>query len=598
MWWCGPSRQPFESVTIADVSIRLYVANVVLVAVLVAGNLWLGLRFSTLPLAGTLSEIVVAICFATAGLAAWWLRPRSRIGPWLLVLGIVVLLNNPLDFRVPTEVPGHGVTVLIGGIASLLQYAVAGNVLLAYPTGRLAGRVERLVVLTTFALAALGGTLMLVTFTPDPPNCRNGCYDSPIQLVADQDLALRVWTMIQIIWIIVAVVVIVLLIRRSARATPRQRRVLRVTFVMFMLSTAFFLGRSIAVAMGSEESVPAQIFRYSHQWMAVVGVAGTFFVGLLRERLAFASVGTLVGRLERVPASKVEAALGETLRDHGLRVVFPTGTGLVDVLGRPCEPPNDGAQVMTALGDPPSVVLIHDPALLDDQELLDAAATAARLALDNARLHAEVRRRLEEVRASQQRIVAAADHERQRLERDLHDGAQQRFLGVGLALCGLRGRMENTPERDLVDEVTHELRVAIRELLEVARGIRPAILTDQGLASALAELARQAPLRVDLDIQVAVRPLPIVEATAYYFVSEALQNTVKHASASDVQITAVRDGNKLVVAVTDNGPGGAIERQGTGLIGLADRIGAVGGVFEIHSPPGDGTTLRAELPCA
>ena len=575
----------------------MFVTYAALVAVLVAGNLWLGLNFSSLPLAGVLSETAVATCFAAAGLAAWWLRPRSRTGPWLLVLGIVVLLNNPFEFRMPTQLPGHGIIVLVGGIATWLQYAIAGHVVLGYPSGRLTGRAERVVVRTAFVLAVMGGTLMLMTLTSAPTICANWCYESPVQLVEDRGLFVRLRTMIQVIWIVLTIVATVLVIRRTARVTPRQRRVLRVALVMFGLSTVFFLGMSLAVTTGSVHSTTAEFFRYGHQWMGVAGLPGTFFVGLLRERLAFASVGTLVGRLERVPAAEVEAALGETLRDRGLRVAFPAGTGLVDVSGRPYEPPTGGSQVMTALGDPPTVMLAHDPALLDDRELLDAAATAARLALDNARLHAEVRVQLDEVRASRQRLAAAADHERQRLERDLHDGAQQRFLGVGLTLNVLRGRLADTAERDLVEELERELRLAIRELRDVAQGIRPAVLTDQGLAPALAGLARRAAVRVDLDIQVADRLGPVIEATAYYVVSEALQNTVKHAGASDVRITAARDGNSLVIKVTDNGSGGANTRSGTGLRGLADRVGAVGGTFEIQSPPGGGTTVRAELPC-
>lgn len=162
-------------------------------------------------------------------------------------------------------------------------------------------------------------------------------------------------------------------------------------------------------------------------------ISSRFLVGLLRERLEFASVGDLVRTLEQVGAGTVEAELGRALRDPTLRVAFPTTDGWLDVSGLPYEPPDDGNHSVTPLGgDPPVAVLVHDPALAENRELLTAAGAAARLALDNARLHAEVRAQLVEVRASRQRI--AADSERQRLERDLHDGTQQRLLGVGLAL--------------------------------------------------------------------------------------------------------------------------------------------------------------------
>ncbi|MFC0111798.1 sensor histidine kinase [Kibdelosporangium aridum] len=179
----------------------------------------------------------------------------------------------------------------------------------------------------------------------------------------------------------------------------------------------------------------------------------------------------------------------------------------------------------------------------------------------------------------------------------MHDGAQQRFLGIGLALGVLRSRLDHGPHRELVDELEQELRAAIRELREVAQGIRPAVLTDQGLVPAIAGLARRAAVRVALDVSIEGRLAPVIEATAYYVVSEALQNTVKHSAATDARITAARTGNTLVIVVADDGCGGADSRSGTGLGGLADRVSAVGGTFEIQSPPGGGTTMRVELPC-
>ncbi len=576
---------------------RLRAPAIIVVAALVAGNLWLGLTFGTLPALGVWSEIAVGTCFAAAGLAAWWLRPRSRTGLWLLALGLVVLINNPFEFSLPTELPGHGAAVLVGGIATYLQYTIAGHVLLAYPTGKLTQKLDRAFVGSAFLLSVVGGTALLLTLTPDPAVCANSCHYSPIQLVADRTLFLRLRMINEFAWLVLAVVLMVVLVRRVARATPPRRRVLGFAVAMFGLSWLFYIGLSVSIVVGSVRSPAAEFFRYSHQWIGVVGLPGTFFVGLLRERLAFASVGILVGKLAQVRASEVEAALGKVLHDNGLRVAFPTRDGLVDVAGKPFEPPPD--QAVTMIGDPPTVALTHDPALNDDPELLAAAATAARLALDNARLHAEIRAQLDEMRASRQRIAAAADHERQRLERDLHDGAQQRFLGIGLALGVLRGRLTEGLDRELVDELEQELRAAIGELREVAQGIRPAVLTDQGLAPAIAGLVRRsrASVPVALDVKIDDRPDAVVEATAYYVVSEALQNIVKHSAASAVWITAARSGNCLVVVIADDGCGGADPRSGTGLGGLADRIGAVGGTFEIQSPPGGGTIIRAELPC-
>lgn len=183
------------------------------------------------------------------------------------------------------------------------------------------------------------------------------------------------------------------------------------------------------------------------------------------------------------------------------------------------------------------------------------------------------------------------------LERDLHDGAQQRLLGIGLALGVLRGRLAGA-ERDLVDELERELRAAIGELRELAQGIRPAVLADQGLPPALAGLARRAGVRVALDVRLTERLDPAVEAAAYYVVSEALQNIVKHGDGAGARVGGVHQPGSLVIDVADDGPGGAVMRAGGGLRGLADRVEAVGGHFDVHSPAGHGTHIHAELPCA
>jgi signal transduction histidine kinase len=219
-------------------------------------------------------------------------------------------------------------------------------------------------------------------------------------------------------------------------------------------------------------------------------------------------------------------------------VLFPVdGGGLVEVDGHPVTASSgDPTQWTTAVGEGPQplAVLVHDPALLEHGELLEAAGAAARLALENARLQAEVRAQLAEVRASRARLVDVADAERRRLERDLHDGAQQRLLGMGMTLQTLRGRLPVIdPGTDrLLQEATAELRSALTELRDLAQGIHPAVLTDQGLSAALGVLARRCPLPVTVQGEVSERPTPVVEAAAYYVVSEALQNTVKHAHAS------------------------------------------------------------------
>jgi signal transduction histidine kinase len=246
----------------------------------------------------------------------------------------------------------------------------------------------------------------------------------------------------------------------------------------------------------------------------------------------------------------------------------------------------------------PLATLIHDPAL--DRDLVRASAAAAGMALDNERLHAELRAQLEEVRASRERIVRAGDAERRRVERDLHDGAQQRLLALSLALHSARRQLadgEPTSAGHTLERSSEELSCAIAELRELARGIHPTVLADAGLGPAVAMLAGRMAVPVDLAVAEGRYPAT-VESTAYFVVSEALANITKHAGAARVGVTVAPCGSVLHVEICDDGRGGARPNPGSGLAGLDDRVAAVGGTLIIDSPPDAGTVVRATLPCA
>jgi signal transduction histidine kinase len=238
---------------------------------------------------------------------------------------------------------------------------------------------------------------------------------------------------------------------------------------------------------------------------------------------------------------------------------------------------------------------VHDPAL--DDGLVRAAGAAAGLAIANERLRAQVRVQLEEVRASRQRIVEAGDRERRRVERNLHDGAQQRLVTISLGLAMLQQRDRLDPQtRDALEQATVELRSAMSELRELARGIHPAILTEEGLVAAVEMIADRSsiPVRVHSDVDGRL-PEP-VETTAFYVVSECIANVAKYADASVARVGLERRNGSLFVEVADDGRGGANVKGGSGLRGLEDRVAAVGGTFRIESPPGAGTTVLAEIP--
>ena len=296
--------------------------------------------------------------------------------------------------------------------------------------------------------------------------------------------------------------------------------------------------------------------------------------------------------------------LAESLGDRSLSIAYwlPERAIFVDEAGRTITLPEPGSErAWTAVERDGRRVaaIIHDAELHTGPELVHAAAAAAALALDNERLKAELRARVEELRVSRMRIVEAGDAARRQLERDLHDGAQQHLVSVALDLRVLKARVKDPHAAAFVDEVSGKLATGLAELRDFARGVHPAILTERGLGPAIESLATRSPIPVDAQIDVgAERLAPAIEAAAYFVVSEALTNVVRYARAeyADVQIRRVAD--ELVIEVRDNGVGGADMGAGSGLRGLIDRLAALDGELRVVSPPGGGTRVEARIPCA
>jgi signal transduction histidine kinase len=334
---------------------------------------------------------------------------------------------------------------------------------------------------------------------------------------------------------------------------------------------------------------------------AVVPIA--FLVGIYRLQTSRHLAAFLVELNRGVPVGHLEGVMARSLGDPTLRLVFPQPGGVyVDAAGAMIEMPVRGTSMgMTAIRDDRGTeiaVLIHDPALDEDPDLLQAAGTAARLSLENERLQAEVRAQLAEVRASRKRLVEASDAERRRVERDLHDGAQQRLVTLALQLQHARNRAAQ-PDADLtalLADASAELDLALGELRELARGIHPAVLSRAGLQPAVTTLVERCPIPVSVAVP-GGRCSAAVESTAYFIVAEALTNVIRYSSASNARVVASRTDGVLVLEVSDDGIGGADPGAGTGLRGLQDRVAAVGGQFALDSPVGVGTTVRAILPC-
>ncbi len=305
------------------------------------------------------------------------------------------------------------------------------------------------------------------------------------------------------------------------------------------------------------------------------------------------TVADLVVRLGEAEPGRVRDLIARTLGDPTLQLGlwYEERQTWVDEHGRELDLPT--TRGVTFLGQD-LAVLVHDPRLFEQPQLLESVGSAARLTLENEQLQAALRAQLTEAREARERIVRRGDEERRRLERDLHDGAQQRLLGLGMTLQLLQTHtLGASADVDLANSM-HTLRLALGELRELARGIHPAILTDQGLAPALTSLAARSPIPVHLDCSPA-RFAAHVETTGYLMVAEALANAANHAHATAVSVS-VRDQQPFVfVEIRDDGIGGA-DPSGPGLVGVADRVGAVGGTLSIYSPPERGTRLLARIP--
>ena len=401
--------------------------------------------------------------------------------------------------------------------------------------------------------------------------------------------------------VVLLVAVVVGLVRHWRRASPALRRSLLPITIAAPIQLAFTVAWYLAGAIPSEWGALRSALQ-----SPLVGLAGLVFpvgylVGLVQARLARAGVADLAVELGRgVPLGGLQATLARALRDPTLQLAFPasSGEGLVGPDGQAVEVPaaTDTGRAIAELERDGALlaVLVYDPAIeREDPGRVAAVASVARLSLENERLAAQVRAQLEEVRASRSRIVEAADAERRRIERDLHDGAQQRLVALAMRLD--QARASSADASDLIDATTAELLEAIREVRDLARGVHPPILTDAGLGAAIEALAERTPFPVTIDAT-DERFAPDVEAAAYFVVAEGLTNIARYADASGAEVELRTEAGRLVVRVSDDGRGGADPDAGSGLRGLADRLAAVGGELSVTSEPGSGTTLLATLP--
>ena len=556
--------------------------------------------------------VLVGLAFAGSGLYAWGRRPENRLGPLMTAVGCTYLVWQIL-------VQSDSSVLFTSGVwlsdAWVLLFVVF---LLSFPGGQRTRKLDLLVV-ATFAIVVLPLEFSWLLVWSNSGNAL---------VVSPNDGAANTIDWIQRTLIITgSVLLATVLIRRWTLASRPLRR----TLAPVLAGSAAILLGSILVVLDKfqVEFVPARWIVH----LAFIAIPLVILVGILRSRLARSSVGELLVELQADPApAELRDALSRALRDPSLTLAYwlPQFGSWSDLHGRPVElPTDDDGRAVTSLpefrnhGDLDGRVvhrpadetnrsvtvierdgvriaaIVHDPSLRDEPALLEAVTAGAGIALENAQLHAELRARLEELQGSRARIVEAGRNERKRLERNLHDGAQQRLIALSLELSLLEDELEDDPETaERLTAARREIAASLHELREVARGLHPAVVSGHGLDVALEQLVANAVVPVDLTVKIESRLPEATEVAAYYLVSESLANVAKHANASSARVEVTRRDSDVLIEIVDDGVGGADESRGSGLRGLADRVETLGGSLRVWSPLGEGTRVRAEIPCA
>ena len=581
-----PARWAVAIIAIAAIAFGLGMAAIVAVTD----------HFSTTPAADAVALVVIGWAFVGGGLVAAFRVAQKRFGTLLIATGFGWM-------AVGLEASNNNFVYTIGSLVGVYWIGLLFHALAGFPTGRIDSRVMRTVVAVIYADVIV---FELVYNLFSNPVEFGECQACPTNLMAffSSETAAKAIEIAQgpVIGGIAALVGVVILVRRWRHSSRAGRRALAPVLLTGAVAAGLLVASIVIDGLTRLEENPVQGLTL----LAVLAIPFAFLFGLLRGRLSRAVVGDLVVELGAAPGQpdELERALGAALRDPTLSVAYwvPASGSFVDGSGESVELPERGSGRAVRIlerDDDRVAALVHDAALADAPALLDSVAAAAGMALENERLRAELRAQLVEVRRSRARLVEAADAERRRLERDLHDGAQQRLLAIGLALQLAQSRLNGAQPDvgELLNEADDELRAALEELRELARGIHPAILTDQGLSGALPALAERTPVPVTLVATQLERLSAPVEAAAYFVVSEALANIAKHADASHASVRVEKRDGRLLVEVSDDGVGGAQLDGGSGLRGLVDRVHALDGKLELGGGPGKGTRVQAEIPC-
>lgn len=572
-----------------------------------AAAVWITLDARFLQYPGWLAAQKADFVLGPIGVGLYWRhrRPNNRLGLLLIVLGLVGVLyilessTNPTLFG-------------IGVLAETPIYVVTALVILAFPSGRFDAVSKWLII-----VFVVPGVLMSLVLNVAAPNlgpgfsisgCRTACPANGLALWSAPTWLPQFADALGVLLVAFPFAVACLVIWRFVTGTPPRRRAIAVgapaalvfLFMQVSYRTLFLIApNGLAPSARPVQSVlqwtiaGARSFVWYGFLLALIGAE--LYAGRVLRRLVGSSLG-------RPSFRELEGMLRAPLGDPGLRLGFwrERTSEWVDAGGALLEPPRpDQTSTEVDRNGRPVVLIVHDQQLVDDPELLRAAGAVALLALENAELDAAWKESLRALAESRTRLTRASDKERRKLERDLHDGAQQRLLAALIRLSSVDELAGESPElRRQLTATRVELETAIGELRDLARGIYPTVLAEVGLAGALRSVALRSPERIT--VQATNRRFaPETEAALYYCCLEAVQNTFKHAGPeAHTSIRVFTDGPELKLEVRDTGPGfdPRIPHEGTGLQSMQDRLGAVGGHAAIRSQPGCGTVVSAGAP--
>jgi signal transduction histidine kinase len=535
---------------------------------------------------GAAALLVAGWALIAVGLGAARRRPGNRVGPLVVAAGFTWFIaewNNP------------GANSSVVFTVGLLCYAgcppIVAHAVLSYPSGRLGSGLDTAAVATAYAGAfVVLGLAPALAFEPADQGCSQ-CAANLVAIASDPGLVaafnrVGVW-----MGMASAIVLAVLAGWRLVRSTPAARRM---RFPVAVPGIAYLGAVASAYAYSTDRGALSNDDVDRRLWLAqaltLVVIAEGFLIEWMRARRARSAVAGIVVELAEAPLpGGLRQTLARSLGDPGLDVAYPVLDGrYVDAGGTPIgAQPTDGRATTALLhGDQTVAVLVHRKDLLGDRRLVEEVASAATLAFENERLHAEASAQLAELRTSRARLVTASDAERRRLERDLHDGAQQRLVGLTLATRLLRQQLEQDGNVDLAEQVgvvDAELRRVVDDVRELASGIYPAVLADYGLAAAVRALAERPAVAVRAGAMTQERfPAP-VENAAYAVVAAAAM------SGPAFVTIACRDSELVVDVETAAEPAGRVD--------LEDRVGALDGTLTIERIA-DGCRIRAEIPCA